>query len=317
MVRCFDVVPYENEQDWLELRRLGLGGTDMAGILGESHWSSPYKVWAEKTGRLGERERSVEAEERMWWGKALEEPIRIAYSLRTGRWSKRSQQLLRSKKYPWAQVTIDAWTGVAGNSSRKPRVVWPLEIKTLGGRQVEHWENGVPSFYKPQVQHAMLVTGADKTTVAALVAGQRLIWDDCERDEVMIARIIEEGERMMQLIRSGTPPPVDGSLVTRSVLNELYPSDNGQSIVLGGDFIGIDEAIAGIRRKLSDVRAEQRALEKELGRFENNIIAALGANARAVVPNGVVYEFAAEQRPGYTVGPSTRRVLRRKEKKED
>ena len=41
-----------NREDWLEQRRHTIGGSDAAGIIGLSKWSSPVSVWADKTGRL-------------------------------------------------------------------------------------------------------------------------------------------------------------------------------------------------------------------------------------------------------------------------
>ena len=44
-------VTYANRSEWLEARRGGIGGSDAATLLGVSKFSSPYKLWAEKTGR--------------------------------------------------------------------------------------------------------------------------------------------------------------------------------------------------------------------------------------------------------------------------
>jgi len=37
-------------EQWLELRRQGIGGSDAAAILGMNPWKSPMDVWLEKTG---------------------------------------------------------------------------------------------------------------------------------------------------------------------------------------------------------------------------------------------------------------------------
>lgn len=41
--------------EWLALRRKTVGGSDAAGIIGLSKWSTPYTVWADKTGRLPDK----------------------------------------------------------------------------------------------------------------------------------------------------------------------------------------------------------------------------------------------------------------------
>ena len=45
-----------SREDWLAERRHSLGGSDMGAVLGLNRWSSPYSVWAEKTGRLPPKE---------------------------------------------------------------------------------------------------------------------------------------------------------------------------------------------------------------------------------------------------------------------
>lgn len=43
-----------SREEWLEERRKSLGGSDMGAVLGLNRYRSPYTVWAEKTGRIGE-----------------------------------------------------------------------------------------------------------------------------------------------------------------------------------------------------------------------------------------------------------------------
>ena len=43
-----------SREEWLEERKKSLGGSDMGAVLGLNRYRSPYTVWAEKTGRIGE-----------------------------------------------------------------------------------------------------------------------------------------------------------------------------------------------------------------------------------------------------------------------
>ena len=40
--------------DWLKERQKGIGGSDVAAILGMSPWRTPYQVWEEKTTPIDE-----------------------------------------------------------------------------------------------------------------------------------------------------------------------------------------------------------------------------------------------------------------------
>ena len=40
-----------SHEKWLEYRRMGIGGSDVAALLGISKWKSPLELWLEKTGQ--------------------------------------------------------------------------------------------------------------------------------------------------------------------------------------------------------------------------------------------------------------------------
>ena len=60
-----------DREKWLEERRKGIGGSDAAALVGMNSYSTPYTVWADKTGRLPEKEDS----EAMRQGRDLEQYV--------------------------------------------------------------------------------------------------------------------------------------------------------------------------------------------------------------------------------------------------
>ena len=48
-----DNMPYE---DWLEYRKLGIGGSDASAVCGISRYKSPVELWMEKTDQLPHQE---------------------------------------------------------------------------------------------------------------------------------------------------------------------------------------------------------------------------------------------------------------------
>ena len=69
-----------SREDWLVERRKTIGGSDASGIMGLSKWASPYSVWAEKTGRVPEKEDT----EAMRQGRDLEEYVALRWCEETG-----------------------------------------------------------------------------------------------------------------------------------------------------------------------------------------------------------------------------------------
>lgn len=163
----------DDREAWLEARRSGLGASEIAGVLEESPWSSPLSVYQDKVAPEPD-----EDQERLFWGRHLEQRIGEGYAIRTGRRFKPAGRLLRSVAHPWALATLDGWTSEDGATW------WPCEIKNVNEYMVEHWQNGPPRHVYLQAQHQMLVTGYDRVTVVGLLGGCQLAWADIERDEV-------------------------------------------------------------------------------------------------------------------------------------
>lgn len=79
-----------SREDWLSERRKTIGGSDAAGIVGLSKWASPYSIWAEKTGRVPEKEDT----EAMRQGRDLEEYVAQRWAKESGRKVRRVNAIL-------------------------------------------------------------------------------------------------------------------------------------------------------------------------------------------------------------------------------
>jgi hypothetical protein len=51
----------EDRTEWHAARKKGLGGSDIAAVMGVSPWQSPMDVWMSKTGRVGPNAETVSA----------------------------------------------------------------------------------------------------------------------------------------------------------------------------------------------------------------------------------------------------------------
>ena len=49
IIAATDNIPYE---EWLELRKNGIGGSDAAAVCGISRYKSPVELWMEKTDKM-------------------------------------------------------------------------------------------------------------------------------------------------------------------------------------------------------------------------------------------------------------------------
>lgn len=182
--------------EWLRERRKGVGGSDVAPILGLSPWRTAYQVWEDKTGRSEEQTETPA----LYWGRLLEDPIRQAYADRTGFTVTKPDSMFTSAEYPFMIANLD---GIASDG----RLV---EFKTTS--RADGWgEEGtdeIPDYYQTQVQHYMAVMGADRADVGVLIAGRDFRIYTVEADKELQQMLIEEEARFWKLVTTDTPPEV-------------------------------------------------------------------------------------------------------------
>ena len=95
-----------NRDQFLAGRKKGIGGSDVAAILGFSPYKSPYQLWLDKTGRS---ERKESQNESAHFGNLLEDVVAKEFSRRSGMKVQRvTQQLtLENIGESWAIGNID------------------------------------------------------------------------------------------------------------------------------------------------------------------------------------------------------------------
>ena len=200
------------EEEWMEQRRQGIGGSDAGAIMQASKWSSPLSVWMEKTGRSTPEALDSEA---VNFGKDMEPLIR--HELFPKYLQKNYEAIAtvidpmymwRNKNRPWQQANVDGWVffeepiwggslGLAG-----------LEIKTGSSYMLIEWGgvdgNKVPDSYYWQVQHYMDVFNMQLWIVFGVIGNARLI-RFVPRDQAHIDEMRESQERFWAQVRSNDP----------------------------------------------------------------------------------------------------------------
>lgn len=278
---------------WQEAHNLGIGASEVATVLGLNPWKTRLQLWAEKTGRTPPDEtNNREAAE---WGLLLEPVVADRYMRQTERVLERMGVLLRSNVHPWALATPDYWcVDIDG----------PAQIKTTSAYRLKDWAEGPPETVRIQVHAEMLVTGAARATVGVLVGGQRFMWADVDRDEVLMQRIIDAGREFWQMVQDDEwPDPTedDGQLVT-AMYPEAVPHLETR---LPEEAVEWDQQLTEAKRQLKHWTAVKE-------RYEAALKLAIGDATIALMPDGSgYYTFQNQHRSEHTVKASDFRVLRR------
>lgn len=158
-----------------------------------------------------------------------------------------------------------------------------LECKTAGINGARLWKEGLPEYVQLQVMHQLAVTGKQAADVAVLLGGQHLEIHRIERDDSLIARLIDLERLFWDYVVSDTPPPADGSTSADQALRSLYPKDNGQSL----DF-SQDTRLCRIFTDLQNVRESIALQEKQEDQLKQTLQRAIGDASRATFATGCI-----------------------------
>lgn len=266
-------------EDWLQIRRTGIGGSDAAAAVGLSPFKSQTELWLEKVGRDANLPKPAPSDTTapVFWGSMLEPIVAAAYTLKTGHRVRKVNAVLRHPEVPFMLANLDR--EVVGVPD-----VQILECKTAGEFVARHWQDGVPEYVQLQVQHQLAVTGKRAADVAVLLCGQQLVVYRIERDDELIARLIQlEAEFWHRYVETDTPPPGDGSESADRALRCLYPRDSGGTV----DFSD-DRQLSATFADLVAVREQIETLEVAAAKLKQTIQSAMGDASRALFDTGEV-----------------------------
>jgi putative phage-type endonuclease len=266
-----------SREDWLSVRKNGIGGSDAAAAVGLSPYMSPLELWLVKTGRDASLPKpdANDTTQPVYWGTLLEPIVAASYTKQTGNRVRRVNAVLQHPTIPFMLANIDR--EVVGN-----RDVQLLECKTAGEFGARLWRDGVPEYVQLQVQHQLAVTGRQAADVAVLLCGQKLEVHRVVRDDALIARLIELEAAFWRYVETGTPPPPDGSDSADRALRCLYPGAGGTV-----DFAG-DRSLSSTFADLVAVRAEIESRQTVESKLKQTIQQAMGESDRAEFETGSV-----------------------------
>ena len=267
-------------EDWLAVRKQGIGSSDAAAAVGLNPYKSQLELWMEKTGRDTALPKADPHDEDspMYWGNVLEPIVAWHYSKRTKNKVRRINAVLQhpDPELSWMLANIDR--EVIGTDD-----VQILECKTAGINGARLWKEGVPEYVQLQVMHQLAVTSKQAADVAVLLGGQHLETHRIERDEQMIARLIELERKFWHYVETDTPPPADGSASAEMALRCLYPQDSGQTLDLS-NHAGLTAAYIELKVVRQSI-AEKETREAQLKQMLQQ---AMGDATRAEFSHGFI-----------------------------
>jgi len=206
-------------------RRLTIGGSRAASACGVDPYRSRVMLWWEMLNGV-EREDT----EAMQLGRLLQPVIAEAMGAQGFDLMPAPADGFVHPSEKWMVVHPDALTAVDGAQGIG-------EIKTRGtGWRSEDEHELFP--YVMQLQHGLAVTGLDVAVLGVLhggYGGLRLVTRVYERDESLIARMVDLEADLLQHVRTARQPSADGSKSTADAIHAMHSESDGSAKHASGE----------------------------------------------------------------------------------
>ncbi len=286
---------------FLEGRRVGIGSSDVAPILGLSPWGTAFSVYQEKVNPPnveGEIEAPLE------WG-IRKEPVIAGAIMDHHGWKLAKPQTIAHAEHPFLIASVD----------RENDAGEPIEIKTA--RTDEGWGDAetdeVPEHYWLQIQHQLEVRRsqglfAEFIWVFVLVGSSDFRRYRVARDETYLGLVIEPLTAFWACVEARTPPEPDWNHdTTTDAIKAVFKPEGGE-ITLGADAVAAADLFTKWQEAESSAKKQKEAAKARLQFM-------IGTATLGLLPDGRTLTNKMVQRKGYTVEPCEYPLLNLKKAK--
>lgn len=309
---------------WLDIRKSTIGASEIAALLGEHPWLTPFKLFAKKTGQYKEEddagttilENSVHLPP-LARGNFMESKAFEAMQMLRPDWTVTPNQI------PGGYIFIDREFGLSSTPDafltapdRQGRGA--LQIKTVAPMIFDKdWKNDAgeiefPLYVVVQAIVDATLSGCEWARAGALVNnfGIDFYLMDVPLTAGLMVRIRTEATDLWRRVRENNPYPPDyardGDMIT-----SIYAEDDGGTIDLSGNQLVFK--LVARREALKRVEAASIAALKERKTIDAELTYMLGNAARGTLSNGMIIEAKTVRKRGFTVAPTSYRAVKIKQ----
>lgn len=241
------------KEQWLAERRQGIGGSDVAAILGENPYKTAIDIWREKTGRI-EPEPETTA---MRFGKAVEDIVAGWWSQETKHKVQKDNKIRIHPDHDYLIGNIDRL--IVGTETTTPGI---LEIKCTNPFSFKQWrESGIPLQFYLQLQHYFNVTSYKWGEIAVMISNSAFNIFPVGRDHELIGLVTERLCRFWidNVLADKPPEPVN----TEDIKKIYTQSTIGKTVEVSLDVVDSVERLKELKavKKDTEKLIEEKAFE--------------------------------------------------------
>jgi putative phage-type endonuclease len=196
-----------HEPTWYEFRKNGVGGSEMATVLGLDKFNTVTRIFHEKVGTI---EQKKEDNAKMFFGRYMEDKIAELWQYYDGTpegWIEnyKNDKVIRqcrsvngyvvNPNYPWMFASLDRVMNIKGGvnllTGEPLKTEAVLEVKTLSYWSAQMWQDGIPISFLIQVHVYMIILETSYAEIAILKDGNEFFVEKVQRDDGLCKRIID------------------------------------------------------------------------------------------------------------------------------
>lgn len=270
-----EIINPTNKEHWLKCRALDITSTEVSALFGISPYMTEFELWHnKKNGNIV----SIEENERMKWGNALQDAIANEIAKEQNWNVRRMNEYIRNtsiragSSFDFSIEPEGTWK-VGDLPTDDPKTPGLLEIKNVDSLQFKNgWiedEDGnleAPLHIEIQVQHQLMVSGRTFAYIGALVGGNNLKLIKREYNPVIGNKIREKIIIFWESIASNTPPSPDFNK-DAEFISKLYGfAEPNKTVDMSTNqkFISLATEHTALGKQAKEIEEKRDALKAEM-----------------------------------------------------
>jgi putative phage-type endonuclease len=275
-----------------EIRRTGIGASEVAQIVDVHPYQGPMHVWLRKPtptrGPLIPDDDPEDALSATSVGSILEEGMRQLFSKKTGIALARPGPItLRHERFPAVLASPD---DLAANENSG------LEIKIVGANNAHTWREGLPDHHELQARQNMAVTNRERWFVIALLGGIDVRLHCVERDLAVEDMLLDAADTFWNVhVLGDEPPDPRDEDERREYLARRYSAGSSKEVI---EAFG-DADLLSCMRNIRDAKQAIAEAEAVIARAENTMLERLGGGYGLQTEEGKFIWFSQRANPNW------------------
>lgn len=285
------------DQQWLDYRLNGIGGSEISAIMGLNPYFSSHKLFYLKLGEIDYDPENIH----MFWGTQHEDKIADIWQYHDPerpdfettmknynegvivRKCRRVNAYVTNPEFPFLFASVDRLINkgqlaiTSGNKDKEGI----LECKTISAFASRTWEAGIPPMHVAQLQHYLAVLDLEYGELVTLKDGKYFEVIPFERNEEFIKMMIEQAKDFWDRVtsarilkQSGKPfeslePETDNQEAYKEFLSERYKAEPNkiapdlQIYNLGAEYLNLSDQIKLLEEKQTGISNKIKEQFKE------------------------------------------------------